>query len=311
MKPALALALVLALPPRAGADSGSTGGATLGRPIGSRALALGEAFSAVEGDLDSIGFNPAGAARMKRPNLQLQYTRGVIEDMFSAATYGHPFKFGAVWAGVAYYDAGSVTLNFTNGSSSRVKAQQDYVATGGVALALPFGLSAGGQARIYRLRLAETATASGMAADFGGQARTPVDGLTFGASVRNAGPDVKYESEGDPLPLEGRVGAAYLLDLFKLDIIREQEYTMSQFLFSLDGVQPRDEDAWLGLGIEMRMPLGPNGAAAVRLGYKVNRPFEAPSIGVGLKEKRLVFDYAFGGRKQVDNVHHFTIGWLF
>lgn len=294
----------------AASSAGSSGGITLARPVGARGIGMGESFTAAEGGLDSLGFNPAGVARLERPALQLQYTNGTVDDHFSSLSYAHRVKAAALWAGFSYYDAGSVNLQFASGATERVSAQQDFVGTAGAAVS--FGmLSAGAAAKLYRFSLAEAATATGVAGDFGVQARTPVDGLTFGASARNVGPDVKYEEEGDPLPLEARVGAAYLLDLAKLDLVRSMEYSMSQFLFTLDGAKPRDDDPWLGFGVEMRMLFGQTGSAAVRFGYRVNRPYDAPSLGLGVRERRFTVDYALGIRREVSSVHTVTLGWLF
>lgn len=310
---ALPLAALLAF--AAGSASatavGGTGGATLARPQGTRALGLGEAFGAVEGGLDSAGSNPAGVARLARPVVQLQYTHGVVDDHFSVLSYGHPAPFGALFGGLTYYDAGTVNLQFANGTNERVNAEQDFVGQFGAAVKVGGALSAGAAAKLYRFRLADRATATGAAADLGAQLRLPLEGLSLGASARNLGPDVKFEQEGDPLPMEGRVGAAYLLDLARFDVVRDMEYSMSQFLFTLDGVQQRDDTPWLGLGLEMRMNFDKDSNAALRVGYKVNRPEEAPGVGVGVKEGRFFVDYAYGNRRSVTAVHHFTLGWQF
>lgn len=307
MRRALA-AVLLALPVRAAAEAGTVGGQTLQRPFGARALGMGEAFCAVPGGLDSAGYNPAGLSAAKRPTLGTSYNRGAIDDSFAYLGYAHPLPFAVLDAGLLYYDAGKIHLQLSDGTDTIVNAQQDYVGMLGAAVPLPFDFSIGALAKYYRFALAQTATAHGYAADAGAQWRSPLEGLTFGASIQNAGPDVKYSQEGDKLPLTERFGAAYLLDLARMGVIKDPMYTISRFLITADGVKRRDTPVSAAIGVEIGMPFSERGYAALRGGYVFNSDASASSFGFGVKEGRFLFDYALGVTKNLNNTQNIAIG---
>jgi hypothetical protein len=291
-------------------EAGTTGAATLQRPIGARALAMAEAFTAVPGGLDSAAYNPAGLAAAKRPILESSYTHGIIEDSFGYLGYAHPLPFAVIDVGAEYYDAGSVHLTLSNGTDAIVKAEQDYVGMLGAAIPLPFDLSVGAIAKYYRFTLAQAATATGFAADLGAQWRSPVKGLTFGAAIQNAGPDVKFEQEGDKLPLTARAGAAFALDLNpnQTGPIKREDWMISQFLFTADAIQTRGSPIAAAAGVEMAMPYGEKNRAALRGGYVLNDTAHSASFGVGLKQGHFLIDYALGVTRALNNTHNFSLG---
>ncbi len=303
----LALAWPL-LPARAAAEAGTTGAATLARPLGARPLAMGQAFCAVEGGADSLGYNPAGAAYLNRSLLQTQYSHGIVDDSFGFGAYARPFSFGAAWADALYYDAGAIHLNLSDGTNTSVEAEQDFAGGAGAALKLPLGFSVGAAGKAYRLRLAQQATAQGFAADLGAQWRSPLDGLTLGASMRNVGPDVKFERDSDPLPLEARVGAAYALQLADPGSLGAQ---LSRLTLTADGVRPRGDKAWAGVGAELAASFGAAGAVALRAGYVFNSLLDSVTLGVGAREGRFFLDYALGDQRAFSTAHHFVFGVLF
>ena len=70
----------------------------------------------------------------------------------------------------------------------------------------------------------------------------------------------------------------------------------------------RDEKAAAAAGLEMQIPFGPEGFAALRLGYLFDQVAGGFSLGVGVKEGRFLFDYALGVKKEVSQVHHISLG---
>lgn len=209
MRKAALAAFLLLLPAAGRAALASNGSTTLRRALSSRAAALGGAMTGLGAGLDSIGVNPAGLTGAARPELQSTLTSGVIDDVFGFLGYAHPLKAGVAAAGLAYYDAGSVTIVETGGASRSVSAQRDFVGMGAWAMPLGAGFSVGALGKVYDFSLAQTAHARGFAADAGARWVTPVPGLSLGAAVQDLGPGVKFESDSDPLPLTARAGAAW------------------------------------------------------------------------------------------------------
>ena len=305
--PGLAVTLALALCAAASAETGRTGGVTLSRPLGARPVALADAFVAADGGLDSLTYNPAGTAALQGREMRLDYTHGIVDDSFSFAGYGQRFKSVTLAAGLAYYDAGTINLSLSNGQTGAVKAEQDWLAVFSAAAELAPGLSAGAAVKGYRFNLAEQATASGGAADRGGQWRTPLRGLALGAAVQNLGPDVKFEQDGDPLPRTVRAGAAYTLSLDPYNSA-DVALAFDRFMITADAISVRDEALMAATGVEMRMPFGKSDSAALRVGYQFNSSVNGVSVGLGVRQGRFAFDYALGIEKSLGNAHHVSLG---
>lgn len=298
---------LLAHSQKARAEIAQIGAATLRRPLGARASAMGQAFAGADGGIDSLGYNPAGLTSAANPVIQTAYTHGIIDDHFSYGAYAHPFAAFTLAAGLLYYDAGTISLNLSNGANGNVKAQQDFAALAAIGFKLIPGLSAGILAKFYRLNLAQTATARGYAMDGGLLWKLAKTGIGLGAAIQNLGPDVKFEQNGDPLPLTLRFGASYRF-LGPDDAILSGS---PNFLLNLDGVKVRDSETTAGAGVELSLPYSDYGSAALRLGSAFNSPSDSATIGFGIKESRFIFDYAVGVKRAVNNMHHFSLGFKF
>lgn len=297
--------LVVLLAAEAGAQA-LTGATTLRRPLHARGIGMGDAFTAVEGGLSSIGYNPAAAARLTQPELKSSYTHGIIDDKFTLLTYAHPLASVVVTAGLAYYDAGTIHLERSDGTRESLKAQQDFVGLFGLSAPLTESLSVGGQVKAMRLELAGSRASAG-AADAGLLWRTPLPGLALGAAALNMGPDVEFESEGDPLPLTLRGGAAYTLHG-----PAESTFAFSRFTLSADAVKVRDEELKPSAGMEMAMSVTEFGTALVRSGYIFDEAAGGFTAGIGLNEGRFSLDYGIGvNNGGVSHVHHVTFGISF
>lgn len=310
MRPLL-LILALLAPGQAAAEGGRTAAPTLRRPLSARAVGLGEAFTGVEGGLASFGYNPAGLSAVKVPELTSTYTNGLIDDRFTFLGYAHPLSLLVVTAGLAYYNAGTIDLNLSNGVQEKRSAQVDLVGMGGLSVPLPAGFSAGAQLKFLRTELAGEARASAYALDAGALWKTPLKGLSLGASLLNAGPDVKFESEGDPLPLTARAGAAYNLDLLASGVTKDASFAFSKILITADVVKVRTENAAISSGLEMVMDFTEHSVLALRFGYLFARELDSLTVGLGVREGRFTFDYAIGVMKRLQNVHHLSFGVRF
>lgn len=292
---------------KARADIAQTAAATLRRPLGVRAAGMGQAFAGADGGIDSLGYNPAGLASVENPVFQTAYTHGIIDDHFSYGAYAHPLRAFTLAAGFLYYDAGTINLNLSNGANGDVKAQQDFAGLAAVGFKPLRGFSAGVMAKLYRLNLAQAASARGGAFDGGVLWQLAKTGFALGSCVQNIGPDVKFEESGDPLPLTMRLGASYRLKGPDDAILASGP----NFLVTLDAVKVRDSAATAGAGGEISLPYSGFGSAALRLGAVFNNQSDWGSVGFGIKERRFLFDYALGMKRSLNNIHHFSLGFRF
>ena len=293
------------------AESGRTAATLLTRTQSAVPAALGGAYTAVSGNLDGVAYNPAGAATAQWSELQATYLHGFADDALGSLRYGQTLKFGTVFVGGDYYDAGTIDLNLSDGTTGSRRAEQDSVGEVGLALGREFPVSIGGTLKAYRLRLAEEASATGTAFDAGALWRTPISGLNVGLAGTNMGSDVKFEEQGDPLPVTARAGLAYALNLARFSKLRDYPYV---FTAIVDGVKEKDENSSVRAGLDITRALtsfaDTAGSASFRFGYQ-SRP-QTMTAGIGFRLAGFGLDYAFNLINGLDaNVHRATISWRF
>ena len=303
----LLLAVALAAVP---AGASAAGLQILRRTLSARAASMADAFTAVPGGLDSLEANPAGLTASTRTEVGTSFASGVLDDTFGFLGAARPLPLGVMAAGVSYYDAGKVDLHFTGGGTSVRTAQRDFVGHFAWAVPLPGGLSAGATLKPWRSELAQEAKASGMAADFGAQWKTPVPGLVLGASYANAGSGVRYEQETEQLPSAARGGASWSWTGAPAKEI-ESSIASSRALVSAEAIKERDLKTAAALGAEVGLRFFSDAEAAVRAGWTLNSDAARLNVGVGLREGRWALDYALDEKRTLGATHHVGFGVKF
>jgi hypothetical protein len=295
-----------------------------------RAIALGEAYTAVKGTSSSMFYNTSAMARLRVDDLHFTHTNwiadincvgsaafspfegeyGVLGLMFQVSNYGD-FEETIRWGN----DRGYMDLGTFEPTS--------YMFGVGYARALNDKFSIGGNVKYVHQSLGDAMTALGagggllydesgnvvrasnssgvFAFDFGILYETGYKSLTFGMSVRNFSKEVTYIKEGFQLPLTFRIGLAMnVLDLTNLD---PEEH---QFLVSMDAEHPRDFEEQVRIGGEyLFMKI-----VALRAGYVSGGDEYSGFYGVGLQKDlgdvALSVDYSYTPFGIFTNVHRFS-----
>jgi hypothetical protein len=123
------------------------------------------------------------------------------------------------------------------------------------------------------------------AVDFGAMSPEYLDRrLRLAVAVLNLGGTLKYQDTAENLPLTIKAGGAY--------------HITSRWLASLDLASPRDDQPYVAVGTEYRLPVQGEWGFAGRLGYDSQTMGDVTgmtglSLGVGLGSRSLAFDYAF------------------
>ena len=235
--PALVLAAFAAGPVSAGTSGGAESFDFLLLDGGARSVGMGGAYTALASDSNALLYNPAGLGRMTSHEATLmhnQFVQGVYQEYLSFASKQ---GFGA---SLNYLNFGTIprtTLSQPDGTGGSF-GFSDLALTGGYGRA--FGaFSVGGGLKIIREN-ADNVSATGYAADGGAMFSPPeISGLTFGLSLLNVGPDVKFQNLNSPLPTMIRAGAGYTFHLGQTD---------NTAAFDLSRV--RTDSTRLGLGFE-------------------------------------------------------------
>ena len=225
----LLLAVSLFLPVTVSAGPGRTGAQILNLGGGARARALGDAFSAMSGDVTTSLWNPSGLAELPESKLR-SGKQGVQASMFYT-DYSAPF--GEAGEGLYYtFLSGAIPLGDvgTIGATLQMQGQGTIAVTTdspdvlreeslGTNFALTFSyadritdsLSAGINGKMIRMVLGRE-SGSSYALDLGAQYLLPFELMptTVGAAIQNVGPGISFidENQADPLPRFLRIGTS-------------------------------------------------------------------------------------------------------
>ncbi len=228
----LLLSIAIFLPVRALAGPGRTGAQILNLGGGARARALGDAFSAMSGDVTTSLWNPSGLAEM--PESKLRSGKPATQASMFYADYSGPF--GEAGEGLYYtFISGAMPLGGigTVGATLQMQGQGTIAVTTdspdvlreeslGTNFALTFSyadritesLSAGINGKMIRMVLGRESGIS-YAVDLGMQYHLPFDLIPtrIGVAIQNVGPGISFidENQADPLPRLLRLGTSMSL----------------------------------------------------------------------------------------------------
>ena len=280
------------------AGAGTTGAVLLKESVGSRSLAMGDAYAGLSNGPDSIYLNPAGLAAVETPELGAMYFKEIADMNLTAIQYAQPLnQLGSLGIGIESFSAGTMEVNYLNGDSKSVNAQTDYIINAAYGVHLKGGLSAGADLKYLNSKLAEAESANAVALDLGGLYNLPqMKEVTLGLALQNMGGGIKYIDEKDPLPFTVRVGAAY-----------QTQLQNNIFTISGDLNKPKELSARFNLGAECLY----NQVIALRAGYKFGYDVDSFTAGFGVKINRYRLDYAFAPKGDLGDTHRLSLGITF
>ncbi|MCY3723703.1 MAG: PorV/PorQ family protein [Candidatus Poribacteria bacterium] len=235
------LCLIIFSPIVALAGPGRTGAQILNLGGGARARALGDAFSAMSGDVTTSLWNPSGLADM--PESKFRSGRKAAQASMFYTDYSAPF--GEAGEGLYYtFISGAMPLGDvgTIGATLQLQGQGTIAVTTdspdilreeslGTNFALTFSyadritesLSAGINGKMIRMVLGRE-NGSSYAVDLGMQYLLPFEPIptTLGVAIQNVGPGISFidENQADPLPRFLRIGTSMSLYRAKYHHIR-------------------------------------------------------------------------------------------
>ncbi len=284
MKAVLA-ALLLAAPTSAGefgkAGRGTTAAGFLKLGMGARAPALGEAYSAAVDDATALYWNPAGLVRVRGGSLSLMHATYLGESSYDSGAFAWRRGPWGLGLGGQYLHQGTVKETDANGAVVGEFAPKDASAAAGLAWEGPW-LTVGLAAKAVRSTVIGSANAG--AVDIGLLSRPLLDGrLRVSFVGQHLGGELKFDREGYPLPAAARTGLAFR--------------PTPAWLITLEGVYPRDNAPYGGIGVQWSVPYGAL-AFDLRAGYN-NRSTRDMDGGVGMaggagaRWGRWAVDYAF------------------
>lgn len=292
-------ALLLGPAAPAAAEHGATAAPYLKIDPSARSAALAGAFAGVANDAGTVFHNPAGLALLPYQELMfshlellqgmhcesLVYARPLDDSRLSLGFYGELMTSGSM----VRYDA-------TGGSEGNFSAAEANLGAA-AAYRLGGGFAAGASVKtLYQGLASERAYTA--AFDAGGLYTRGK--WRFGLSAQNAGAPLKLYETAFPLPLSVKAGAMY----------RGWRYAA----LSAQVTKYLREDAFLSLGAEAPITLTSRNTVFLRGGYRTGSSSGAGgglSLGVGVRDRRLEFNYALTPMGDLGVLHRASISYKF
>ena len=303
-------------------NNGNSGAAFLKIGAGARPSALGDAFTGVADDINSIYWNTAGLATLKKKEF-IAMRAQLFEDMqYNFFAYAHPTqKLGTFAIGLNNLNVNDLEKRTADTDSADSTFQSnDSAYTLGYAYTLPLQLIGNinlGAGFKYIRQTLDSYTANSLAIDLGSLYTFENSPLAIGFTAQNIGTKAKFKTEGDSLPLTFKLGTSYRLgqDWTFSGIPSENDSVHNGLLLAADFSLPKDNDPEIKMGMELTRSWTENLSGSLRgAGYQVGNNGQISSLGglgfsagLGLTYKRFTFDFAWKPFKDLGNTYRYSI----
>lgn len=279
---------------------GTTTAGFLKLGAGARAVAMGEAYSAVADDATALYWNPAALTRIEKRSATFMHAAYLDSSFFDYGAYGQNLgKKGSFGIGVQYFSAGKITETDLTGTETGSFTPSDLAVSLGYAREVG-GFSLGLAGKFVRSKI--LASAQTGAADFGVLSPLYKKRLRLAFAAQNLGGKMKFEQESEDLPLVLRLGSSYKVT--------------DRWLAALDLGFPKDNDPFAALGTEYLLPVKDDWRVALRAGFNSRTlgdvdGFTGTSFGLGLGLGGLGVDYGFLPFGSIGLTHRISLSYKF
>lgn len=295
-------------------NAGTSSAQFLRIPVGARAVAMGQAYSALATDGSAIFWNPAGLMRTPgRTNYfasHAAWTADINLDYAAWHRRGQNFAEGVMFGALRSGDILRTDELHQEGTGQYFNANQFFVGAS-LARAMTDRFSIGASVKFFQENLDQYQTRA-LLADLGILYYVGVGDMRIGFTVRNFGSDVRpggeppatpvgyvpaSEFQSFPAPTVGAFGAARTWELSpKVSLLTAADFN-----------HPSDYSESFRLGGE----LGLRNLLFLRMGYETNRPEGGFAAGFGVKverkQKQVRIDYAYSDMGGFGTVHHVSV----
>lgn len=263
--------------------AGQTGLSFLKIGFGARNIAMGDIGVVSAADITALNYNPAILSQYTSPELIFthnEWLQDVRSEVFggSVSFIGLPLAFGVNTTRVP-----DIEVRTRPGEAESKFTAQFFSGSISTGFNLIENISIGASARyIYEGMLSDDANGWGF--DVGAYYTTSIQGLSFGAALRNIGSMNQLRFEETKLPTDFSAGTQYKFPLTKIksEVVlgtAYQKYTDT-------------DESYINFGTEIFY----DKIIAIRAGYQTgNADYHSKgfSAGVGLNWSKLFFDYGF------------------
>lgn len=262
--------LFLVLPSQVhGSGSGTTAASFLKIPVGARAAAMGEAFSAVADDATSLYWNPAGLVQVKGKEFSAVYNQWFTDIYQGYLGAALSIWRGTVAMGVNYVNMGKMERRDEWGEPSGEFSASDLQVSLGYANEISPRLGVGLAVGLIQSRIADDSEST-----YSGNLGI-LFSLSESISLALVGQNMGTSLGNDSLPFALRGGAAV---------------KYGSLTFAADLASPSDGPVYYCAGFEWWL----GRVLAFRAGYRSDRSIGSGiTAGLGFQKGRVRVDYAY------------------
>jgi hypothetical protein len=311
--------------------------------VGSRAIGMGSAFTAVANDASALYWNPAGVAKLKKMEAIFCHTNWLLDINHEYIGYVVPaglmgnFGFSASFVSMGNFERTEIddietTIREDDGEGLSVFSASDLALAVTYARNMTDKFSVGVTAKYAQEKIAEV-SAGGMAFDVGTFYMTGYKTLRIGMAILNYGPDIKFKgkdlqadwtdtswpsnytgntweilSTPFTMPMQFKMGIAY-------DFLFGKDHSITT---TADLIHPNDGNEKIAMGTEYLWK-SPMVNLSLRGGYyydpdwyETKGSLDNFSAGAGIGRKmgasKISIDYAYTNKGYLENVHRFSLG---
>lgn len=299
----IALGMLLILPGLAfgQAKVGTAGAKFLDIGISSRAMGMGEAYSAIANDVSAIYYNPAGLTQLFSREVMFTHVDYPADITYDFAGVAFPVEAvsGVVGVGVYFLNTGDIPLTtyaYPSGTGEFFRAY-DYAVTLTYSRSLTEHFSLGTTFK-YIGEFYDDESAQGWAADVGTLYDTGYRGFKLAISIVNFGPDLKMVSQNYPMPINFKFGGSF-------NFIESPDHLA---VLCLEGMHPSDNLEQFNAGIEYWYL----DKFSLRIGDRFNYDTDGFTAGAGLKwpfgeASEIRVDYGYQDMGLLREIHRFSM----
>ena len=264
--------------------------------VGAKAMGMGESQVAATDDLYASYWNPAGLARLQKPQLALMHNEWFADINHEFVGVALPLgSIGTVGASASYLSFGELQGRDRDGNETTIFRPYDLAMIFSYARGFGNSFALGANAKFLREQIADE-TGTGVAFDFGALYTFPDMPLSLGINAQHLGPRVAFIEEAFGLPVTIRLGAAYKL-------------WNEALVLTTDVIRPTDNDIAIGVGAGYTI----GNILQLRTGYKYQLggndlgAISGLTGGFGLTLLRFQVDYALVPFGVLGLTHRFSL----
>lgn len=258
---------------------------------------------------DAQSSNPAGSAQILQPEINFSYVSSFDQSIYGGTHFAQSFSNKrqtfrtGIGAGITYYSAGNIDINYSNGTTQSFSAEKSYAA--GITVSGIFfnWLAIGLSPKMIRSTIVDQYTGTSYALDAGilfyPFPKHWSERVNLGAAIKNLGSKLTYKSKEHDLPLIESLGLG-------LDLWDKENY--GALSVGAQGEKTLGENIKYRVGGDYGFGGGKGKRTFfLRGGYRMDFADEDYSLGIGITEANLTLDYAYVNRIELEKTHRLTL----